>query len=137
MPNRIFLDTSFVVALINEKDQYHEEAEALSYKFENSPLITTNAILLEIGNGLAKDHRKEAVETISVLRGSKNVEVVQIGDRLLDDGLEIYRRCTDKKWGLVDCTSFVVMWENSVTEALTFDSDFEQAGFMVLKGESK
>jgi hypothetical protein len=137
MPNRIFLDTSFVAGLINEKDQYHEEAEALSYKFENSPLITTNAILLEIGSGLAKDYRKEAVETVSVLRGSKNVEVVQIDDRLLDDGLEIYRKYTDKKWGLVDCTSFVVMWENSITEALTFDSDFEQAGFTVLKGESK
>lgn len=98
MPNRIFLDTSFVVGLINEKDQYHEEAEALSYKFENSPLITTNAILLEIGNGLAKDYRKEAVETVSVLRGSKNVEVVQIDDRLLDDGLEIYRKYKSGAW---------------------------------------
>lgn len=30
MPNRLFVDTSFVIALINEKDQYHNQAHALS-----------------------------------------------------------------------------------------------------------
>ncbi len=45
MHDSIFVDTSFVIALINEKDQYHDEAEALSYKFENSSLITTDAVL--------------------------------------------------------------------------------------------
>ncbi len=33
MPDRIFVDTSFVIALINEKDQYHDQAHALSYKY--------------------------------------------------------------------------------------------------------
>ncbi len=59
MPNRIFVDTSFVLALINERDQYHDQAEHLSHKFENSSLITTDAVLLEIGNALAKDFREE------------------------------------------------------------------------------
>lgn len=54
MENRVFLDTSFVLALINERDQYHKQAEALSFKFEESLLITTVAVLLEIGNALAK-----------------------------------------------------------------------------------
>src|SRR5574341_955766 len=122
MRDRTFLDTSFVVALINKRDQYHEEAESLSYKFEDSLLMTTDAIILEIGNGLAKNHRKEAAETIDALRSSANVEVVQIDKKLLEDGLSIYRKYSDKEWGLVDCISFAVMWENSITEALTFDS---------------
>ncbi len=46
MPNRIFVDTSFVLALINERDQYHGQAENLSHKFENSSLVTTDAVLL-------------------------------------------------------------------------------------------
>lgn len=45
MPGKIFLDTSFAIALINEKDQYHEKAEALSYNFESSLLVTTDAVL--------------------------------------------------------------------------------------------
>ncbi len=82
MPSRIFVDTSFVIALINEKDQYHDQAEALSYKFENSPLITTDAVLLEIGNALAKDFREEAIEVIKVLRRAQNIEVLEIDNCL-------------------------------------------------------
>src|SRR5437868_8526925 len=112
MPNRIFVDTSFVLALINERDQYHDQAEALSYRFENSPLITTDAILLEIGNALAKDFREEAVVIIKVLRSSHRVEVVEIGAKLFEKGLEVYQKYNDKTWGLVDCISFVVMQEH-------------------------
>lgn len=132
MPDRIFVDTSFIIALINEKDQYHSQAEVLSYKFENSLLITTDAVLLEVGNALAKDFRKEAVKIIRVLRNSKNVEVVEIDERLFEKGLAVYGQYADKTWGLVDCISFVVMWEESLTATLTFDGDFVQAGFTVV-----
>jgi len=57
MPNKVFVDTSFIIALVNENDQYHEQAKSLSYKLEDSSLITTSAVLLEIGNGLAKNYR--------------------------------------------------------------------------------
>jgi predicted nucleic acid-binding protein len=134
MPNRIFVDTSFILALINERDQYHDQAENLSHKFENSPLITTNAILLEIGNAMAKDFREEAVAIIKVLRSSQRVEVIEVGERLFAKGLEFYEKYSDKTWGLVDCISFIVMQENKVTEALTFDGDFSQAGFIVVSG---
>jgi predicted nucleic acid-binding protein len=133
MPNRIFVDTSFVLALINERDQYYHQAETLSHSFENSLLITTDAVLLEIGNALAKNFRKEAVEIIRALRNSKRVEVVQIDEELLEKGLKVYEKYNDKIWGLVDCISFVTMRDNAVTEALTFDLDFAQAGFTVLK----
>ena len=132
MPNRIFVDTSFILALINERDQYHDQAESLSYKFENSPLITTDAVLLEIGNAMAKDFREEAAAIIKLLRNSQRVEVIEIGVRLFEKGLEVYEKYSDKTWGLVDCISFIVMQENSVTEALTFDGDFTQAGFTVV-----
>ncbi|MDT4954947.1 MAG: uncharacterized protein QOJ02_3085 [Acidobacteriota bacterium] len=84
MPNRTFVDTSFVLALINERDQYYHQAEALSHRFDNSLLITTDAVLLEIGNALAKDFRKEAIEIIRALRNSKRVEVVQVDGELLE-----------------------------------------------------
>lgn len=132
MPNRIFVDTSFVLALINVRDQYYDQAAALSSRFDSSLLITTDAVLLEIGNALAKDFRKEAVEVINVLRNSKRVEVVQIDEGLFEKGLKVYEKYSDKIWGLVDCISFIVMKENGITEALTFDGDFAQAGFTVV-----
>jgi uncharacterized protein len=134
MSNSIFLDTSFVLALMNERDQYHAMAENLSYKFENSPLITTDAVLFEIGNALARDFRKEAIAVIRMLRSSNRVQVIEVGSRLFEKGLEFYEKYDDKKWSLVDCISFVVLNENEVTEALTFDRDFGQAGFVVVSG---
>lgn len=133
MPARIFVDTSFLLALINERDQYYGQAANLSRKFENSFLLTTDAILLEIGNAMAKDFREEAVAVIKTLRSSNRVEVVEIDKRLFDMGLALYEKYRDKAWGLVDCISFAVMQENEITEALTFDGDFTQAGFTVVK----
>lgn len=136
MPNRIFVDTSSVLALINERDQYHDQAEALSYKFESSLLTTTEAVLLEIGNALAKDFREEAIVIIKMLRSSERVEVVEIDEILFDKSLEVYEKYNDKTWSLVDCISFVVMRGNGITEVLTFDGDFIQAGFKVVSGST-
>lgn len=133
MPGKLFVDTSFVIALINEKDQYHNHAEALSYKFDNSPLITTGAVLLEIGNALAKDFREEAVRVIKLLRNSKRVEVAEVDEARFEKGLAVFEKYADKTWGLVDCISFVAMWEAGLVEVLTFDEDFEQAGFALVK----
>ena len=134
MPSRISVDTSFVLALINERDQCHDQAEDLSHKFENSPLITTDAVLLEIGNAMAKDFREEAIAIIKVLRSSTRVEVSKLDKRLFEKGLEVYEKYSDKTWGLVDCISFAVMQENGLPEVLTFDGDFTQAGFTVVSG---
>jgi predicted nucleic acid-binding protein len=42
----------------------------------------------------------------------------------------------DKPWGLTDCLSFIVMQERGITEALTADEHFRQAGFVPLLGRS-
>jgi predicted nucleic acid-binding protein len=47
-------------------------------------------------------------------------------------GVELYRNRSDKDWSLTDCISFVVMTREGITEALTADRDFEQAGFKAL-----
>jgi len=50
-------------------------------------------------------------------------------------GLELYARRPDKSWSLTDCISFVVMTDRGLTEALTGDHHFEQAGFRALLRE--
>jgi predicted nucleic acid-binding protein len=96
-------------------------------------LLTTSAVLLEIGNALAKDFRAEALSIIKVLSHSSRVEVIEIDSDLMEKGLAVYEKYSDKRWGLVDCISFVVMRETNITQVLTFDKDFEQAGFTVLR----
>jgi hypothetical protein len=137
MANEVFVDTSFVIALINDKDQYHAAAQKLADKYLRKNLITTDAILLEIGNALAKNFRMEAIETIKTLRNSPKTIVIEITGDLLENlfekGFEIYEKYDDKDWGLVDCISFALMWQREISEVLTFDDDFKQAGFVILK----
>lgn len=56
MPNWIFIDTLFVIALINCRDQYHQQALDLAEQFEGTPLLVTDAVLLEIDNALARSY---------------------------------------------------------------------------------
>ncbi len=132
MTNKVFADTSFFVALINRNDQYHHQALKLSVIFENTPIITTNIILLEIGNALAKNFKQQAIELIDAILSSEEAQLINLDAALFQKGYEFYQKYQDKNWGLVDCISFVVMKENNITDVLSFDSDFKQAGFRLL-----
>jgi predicted nucleic acid-binding protein len=54
-------------------------------------------------------------------------------DSVLDAaGWALLKSRPDKQWSLVDAVSFVVMQQRDITEALTTDHRFEQAGFVRL-----
>lgn len=135
MSNRIFVDTLFVVALINQRDQYHQQASKLADRFAEYSLITTEAVLLEIGNALARNFKPEAVAIIEDFLASDEVTIIHLTPQLFEQGFALYQQYQDKAWGLVDCISFVVMREVGVTAALTFDRHFIQAGFQALMQE--
>jgi predicted nucleic acid-binding protein len=130
--NSVFVDTSFVVALVNEKDQHHERASDLAELFDGYPLVTTDAVLLEIGNALARNFREQAIEAIEDFLTSEEVELVRLDASLFQRAFDLYRTHQDKTWGMIDCVSFVVMREREIVDALTNDKDFGQAGFNAL-----
>jgi uncharacterized protein len=57
---------------------------------------------------------------------------VAASSELLKRGLALYDGRPDKEWQLSDCISFVVMEDEGITDALTGDRHFEQAGFQAL-----
>ena len=128
----IFVDTSFVVALVNEKDQHHTRASELADLLDGYPLVTTDAVLLEIGNALARKFKEEAAEIIEEFLASEETEVVRLDATLFRSAFELYQTHKDKPWGMTDCISFVIMRERGIPDALTNDKDFIQAGFNAL-----
>jgi hypothetical protein len=133
--NKVFLDASYAIALSNLSDQYHLQAETIAEKLEvkGTKLITTQAVILEIGNALAKlRYRKAAVELINSLENDISIEIVPLTNELYKRAFRFYKERLDKEWGLTDCISFVVMQDYNLTEALTADEHFEQAGFRIL-----
>lgn len=127
-----FVDTSFVVALVNKRDQYHSRALNLASQFEGRPLLTTDAVLLEIGNALAKNFRAASIQVIDDFLTSSEIQIVHLYPDLFDKGFSLYRSRLDQTWGLIDCVSFIVMREAGTVESLTTDKHFEQAGFRAL-----
>jgi len=131
----IFLDASYAIALASPTDQNHARAVALAQRIraEQIRLVTTRAVVLEIGNALSKlRHRGAAVKLLYALEHDPSVEVVPLSEALFRQSFDLYRQRLDKEWGLTDCISFVVMQERGITEALTADHHFRQAGFLTL-----
>ncbi len=132
MSDKVFVDTLFVVALINPRDIYHEKASQIADLVEDHPLITTESVLLEIGNALARNFKQQAIEVIDDFLSSTEIEIVRLTPQIFDRAYSLYKQYTDKEWGLIDCISFVVMQDAGVSDALTFDQHFVQAGFQAL-----
>jgi predicted nucleic acid-binding protein len=135
MMSEVFLDTAYAIALSVESDEHHARAVELAEQLETEKtrLITTRAVLLEIGNALSKKrYRQAAVELLDALEQDLQVEIVVLSEELYERAFELFRNRPDKDWGLIDCVSFVVMKEYGLTEALTTDEHFEQAGFRPL-----
>ena len=131
----VFLDTSFAIALSSVTDQNHLRAVKLANQIEvnRNRLVTTQAILLEIGNALSKQrHRAAAIQLLESLETDSSVEVVSLTNSLYRSAFNLFKQREDKEWGLVDCTSFIVMQDQGITDALTADTHFQQAGFRAL-----
>ncbi len=129
---RVFADTSFYLAALSPRDVAHATALRVGGQIER-PVLSTDFILLELGNALSAVRERELfARLVPHLRSHPNVRIVPASRELLDRGFELFSRRADKDWSLTDCTSFVVMREEGLTDALTTDHHFEQAGFKAL-----
>ncbi len=128
----VFADAFYFVARLNRHDQHHERVLKFSRDFR-ARLLTSDWVLMEVADALAKSESRNRVrEFILHLRQTPACEVVPASRTLLDDALDLYHQHNDKEWTLTDCVSFVIMRDRKVTDALTGDQHFEQAGFAAL-----
>lgn len=129
---RVFADTSFFVAMIGERDEHHRRAVDFMQGYHGQ-LLTTDFVVLELGNYLHRVKDRPFFASIKrSLENDKEFAVVESTRELLNRGIQLYLNRHDKPWSLTDCISFVVMEEHGLTEALTSDGDFQQAGFKAL-----
>ncbi len=132
-----FGDTSGWMTFFVATEPHHLKAQALLRRWHNSArtVVTTNYVLAELvaplmsrGRG-AREQKWSIPETI---RSLPWVRVVHITPELDARAWDLLKKRPDKDWSLVDCASFVVMDDRGITDALTTDGHFEQAGFVRL-----
>jgi uncharacterized protein len=133
----LFVDTSGWAAILDKSQPQH--ALAVTFyrlaRLQNRLLVTTNYILTELValfDSPLHIPRDTVIEYVEGLRVAPSIEVVHIDPTLDAQAWQLLKSRPDKRWSLVDCASFVVMQQRRLTEALTTDRHFEQAGFMRL-----
>ena len=127
-----FADTSYFVGLLNPRDQLHEQAMAISRR-PGARILTTRWVLLELANAMSHpSDRTVFVGFTRKLATADTVKILPANEDWFTLGLNLYRLRPDKEWSLTDCISFLVMKQHGLTEALTADRHFSQAGFQVL-----
>ena len=129
---RVFADTFFFMAVLNRRDTAHARAIA-AYGHADHEFVTTEWVLTELADGAASPELRGGFkEFFHLLESDEKVEIIPASHERFRSGLKLYFERPDKEWSLTDCISFVVMHEHDLTDALTGDHHFEQAGFVAL-----
>ena len=129
-----FADSFYYLALLNRRDECYELAGALASSL-TSGMVTTAWVLTEVADALAnRAVRHSAVQLVEALDADPNCRVVPASQELFERGWRLYTQRQDKDRSLTDCISFVVMRDEGISEALTADHHFKQAGFTILLG---
>jgi predicted nucleic acid-binding protein len=133
----MFADSSGWATLVDRRQPYHVVAAALVKQAHAAgpTITTTNYVLAELTallNSPLRIPRPRQIQFLTDLRTVSWVDVVPIDSTLEALAWHLWASRPDKEWTLVDCASFVVMQQRGLTEALTTDHHFEQAGFIRL-----
>jgi predicted nucleic acid-binding protein len=128
----IFVDTGYLLALLNPRDELHERAQAWASSVSES-LLTTEYVVWELVNSFSMPIDRSKVHmAVEAIRGDVSWECIPASTDLFEVGLQLHREREDKEWSLTDCISFHVMSQRGTLNSLTYDHHFEQAGFVAL-----
>ena len=132
---KIFADTGYWIALLNPDDDLHQKAKEITNRINNIDLVTSEMVFTELLNAFSAKgvfYKQKVVKFINYCFDNPEIEVVIQTDNLFKRGLELYSQRLDQAWSMTDCTSFCIMSEKNILEALAYDKHFEQAGFISL-----
>jgi predicted nucleic acid-binding protein len=125
----IFVDTSFLLALLNPRDTLHSRAQGWVAAVAE-PLLVTEYVIWEMVNSLSMPaDRPKAHLAVREIQTASDWKWVSASNSLFGAGMRLHHERDDKAWSLTDCISFHVMRQHNIHRALTFDHHFEQAGY--------
>ncbi len=135
--NQVFLDTSFLVAYHNKKDQNHLTATIcynnLKRSISNLRFVTTDYIFDELATLLLVRLDKErAIKICSEIIDDPLIRLFMVSEKYFKQAWDVYKSMLDKDWSFTDCSSYVVMQELGIDKAASFDHHFKQFGFTIL-----
>jgi uncharacterized protein len=127
-----FVDTSFYIARIMPRDQWHEKALRAvrpGMAFVTSAFVVNETISLLQARGFFS----AAAAFLREARLSESVSIIYPDAAMQSDGWDLFARWGPAGANAIDCVSFAVMRKLAIRKAFTFDDHFRAAGFEILR----
>jgi predicted nucleic acid-binding protein len=135
MASDVFVDSSGLYALADRRDSHHRRAQDCVKRLLKSGrrFVLTDYIIDESCT-LAKIRAggEAALRLLQIVEGSQAFRVRWIGSEYFDAATTFFRQHLDHDYSFTDCASFVVMQDMGLSDALTTDRHFTEAGFRAL-----
>jgi predicted nucleic acid-binding protein len=131
----IFVDTSGLYALIDRRDRHHRAARTIveARARAGRKLVVTDYVVSEtVTLAKTRSGSAAALRVLDLIDQSAGIRIEWIGPPRFDATKAFLRRHADHAYSFTDCSSFVVMRELRLREALTCDGHFAEAGFEAL-----
>jgi predicted nucleic acid-binding protein len=135
MAREVFADTSGLYALADQADPVHGAAERCVARLVKAGvgLVLTDYIVDEACTlAKARAGGYAAVQLLEIIDRSEAFRWIWIGEQRFESAKSYFRKHSDHGYSFTDCTSFMVMRELRLRDALTSDRHFVQAGFQTL-----
>lgn len=130
---KVFVDTGAWYALKNKKERDHTGVVNFFKALPSRGIIcyTSDYVIDEaITLTRARLNNHELAGTLAEeLLSEKAAVIIYAAPRYLRRALEIYTKYTDQHFSFTDCTSFAIMEDLGIKEALAFDSHFTFEAF--------
>jgi predicted nucleic acid-binding protein len=137
--SKVFADSDYWIALFHPNEQLHRRATECSRRLQRKRVVTTEMVMTEVLNYYSNQGaqlREAAAAWAMGLPKNGKITVIPQSSGQFHQAVQFYRQRRDKEWSLTDCASMLIMKEQSIVQALTFDHHFEQAGFRALLRDS-
>jgi uncharacterized protein len=136
----LFVDTSGWAYLFDRNSDFHRDVQTLYQQAlaRNRLLVTTNYVIAELVallSSRSRISREQIIAFVDALKTTPHVEIIHIDTSLDAMAWTLLKSYIDKAWSLVDASSFVIMTSYGMTEAITTDRHFTQAGFVRLPAQ--
>ena len=119
----IFLDTSFIIALVNNSDGRHIEAVELAKKIETEDKVISHVIIIEVLNSLRKFKKGKLNQQVYRII-KDNFKIHEESINLYDDALKIQLKYHGKL-GFADCIIIETMKRLNINQIASFDTHFD------------
>lgn len=137
--NKIFVDTSAWIMLLNKDEERHLEAvDIYLNKLQGFVLVISNLVLGETYTWLRKKAGfKSSIDFLVSIKEKKSpgkFELIYSTPDIEEEAFQILKKYSDQDFSYADAVTFAIMRKERIKEAFAYDNHFNTAGFNTIPG---